>query len=390
MMNHISLTPFGCQPVTARLIHGQQLAQAPAPHPEADKWAILRDLTAARLRFGLSDRDLTVLAALLSFHPDAALLDGAQLVVHPSNASLCDRAHGMAESTLRRHLAALVRAGVLARRDSPNGKRYAARGQGGQVQAVFGFDLRPLLVRAPEIALAADEARAEALRLKRLRESVVVLLRDAGKLTAWAIDALGGNWDALSDAVRLAQRALRRRLSADDLAALRDEAAGLLGQIKARLKVLETQDSNGNAAQNERHHQNSKTDSCESEPCFEKQEVPAVAPDEPSLPLGLVLKAVPDLSLYAPGPIRNWHDVMRAADIVRPMMGISPDAFAEAQRIMGPAVAAVVVACILQRMGEIARPGGYLRALSTKAANGAFSPGPMVMALLRAEDMRAA
>lgn len=376
--------------MTARLIHSQQLAQAPAPQSSADKWAILRDLTAARGVFGVTDRDLAVLAALLSFHPKAELADGAQLVVHPSNASLCERAHGMAESTLRRHLAALVKAGLLARRDSPNGKRYAARGTGGQVQAVFGFDLRPLLVRAPEIAMQADDARSAALRLKRLHESVVMLLRDASKLTMWALEERGGNWEALIEGVRAAQRTLRRRLCEEDLMGLRDEAAQLLGQVKARIKVLGTQNTHGKDAHNERHYQNSKTDSYESEPCLEKQEVRPPAAAEPALPLGLVLKAVPEIAIYAPDDLRTWHDLIRAADIVRPMIGISPDAFAEAQRIMGPGVAAIVIACILQRMDTIARPGGYLRALSAKAAEGTFSPGPMVMALLRSESTRAA
>lgn len=58
--------------------------------------------------------------------------------------------------------------------------------------------------------------------------------------------------------------------------------------------------------------------------------------------------------------------------------------------MMGPAVAAITVACIVRRMTEINRPGGYLRALNAKAADGTFSPGPMVMALLRSEGARAA
>ena len=46
----------------------------------------------------------------------------------PSNNKLRSRAYGMSEPTLRRHLASLVKAGLLIRRDSPNGKRYARRG----------------------------------------------------------------------------------------------------------------------------------------------------------------------------------------------------------------------------------------------------------------------
>jgi len=44
--------------------------------------------------------------------------------------------------------------------------------------------------------------------------------------------------------------------------------------------------------------------------------------------------------------------------------------------------ASIVVVAMLQRFADIRSPGGYLRALTTKAAAGAFSCGPMVMALI--------
>jgi replication initiation protein RepC len=103
-------------------------------------------------------------------------------VVIPSNRALSQRAHGMAESTLRRHLAALSAAGLILRHDSPNGKRYAARGRDGAVLRAFGFDLRPLLVRAEEIGAAARAAEEARDRLRQLREKVVLRVRDAGKL----------------------------------------------------------------------------------------------------------------------------------------------------------------------------------------------------------------
>ncbi len=84
-----------------------------------------------------------MLHALLSFHQETALTlpqrdpksesednsAGAGVVVFPSNRELSIRAHGMAPATLRRHLASLVEAGLIIRRDSPNGKRFARRGQ---------------------------------------------------------------------------------------------------------------------------------------------------------------------------------------------------------------------------------------------------------------------
>mgnify|MGYP006173237631 CR=1 FL=1 len=65
--------------------------------------------------FGIrKEADLVVLNALLTFLPDRQLADAADLIVFPSNAALAERAHGMAESTLRRHLAALIAAAALA------------------------------------------------------------------------------------------------------------------------------------------------------------------------------------------------------------------------------------------------------------------------------------
>ena len=67
--------------------------------------------------------------------------------------------------------------------------------------------------------------------------------------------------------------------------------------------------------------------------------------------------------------------------IIRPILGISPSAWEEARTVMGEIPAAIVIACILQRVEAISSPGGYLRALPAKAAAGAFSVGPMLMAL---------
>jgi replication initiation protein RepC len=53
---------------------------------------------------------------------------------------------------------------------------------------------------------------------------------------------------------------------------------------------------------------------------------------------------------------------------------------------MGQANAAVAVACILERAGHINNAGGYLCDLTRKAERGEFSLGPMLMALMRANQ----
>ncbi|WP_112310392.1 plasmid replication protein RepC [Pseudogemmobacter bohemicus] len=399
-MQHISTTPFGRRPVTAGLLAARALAQGDIDHaPGCDpvsKWQVLRDLALARTVFGVSDRDLTVLAALVSFHRDEEI-QASGAIVFPSNVALSQRAHGMAESTLRRHIAALIAAGLILRHDSPNGKRYAIRNRGEGLDRAFGFDLSPLPRRAAEIAAAAQAASQTTERLRRLRESIVLRLRDCEKLVDYGRETLPGNWDALADAVILIKRALRRKAQAELLGDLDKSVSQLLDHITQLITTNETEKLHGNASDFGRHNQYSTQTIIDSEPCKESAraaaagpDIPATVPPEPGLPLHLVLRACPEILAYAAHGLRDWRDLVTAADFVRGMIGISPDAWEEARFHMGPVTAAITVACILQSFDRISRPGGYLRALARKSAEGTFSPGPMVMALIKADNSRAA
>ena len=118
----------------------------------------------------------------------------------------------------------------------------------------------------------------------------------------------------------------------------------------------------------------------------EKQIESKLQKDRPqrSFPLPMVLDACPDIAEHAPNGINSWRDMMATAALVRPWLGISPSAWEEAIEAFGPEDAAVVLAAILQRSSLINSAGGYLRNLTEKARAGAFSLGPMLMALIRA------
>ncbi len=392
-MEHITTTPFGRRPVTAGLIEQAMTMQAAPEVTHIDKWDLMRDLCAARRAYEVTDRDLAVLNALVSFHPNAALSHNDSLIVFPSNVALSERAHGMAESTLRRHLAALVRAGLIARHDSPNGKRYARRGMDGEIARAFGFDLRPLLHSAAGIVQAAKQARADQALLAAAREKLSLLKRDALKLALYGQEnALPGDWEALLAALMGVHKQMRRKLTFEELLDLEAQTIQLLGDIQSLL-TIKTEEMSGNDSETERQYQNSKTNTLESEFCPKKDNDEADGahqsnPDRPlpRVPLALILKACPDILPYCEREPKDWRDLMVAAGYVRGMMGISPSAWQEAQELMGPETAAVTVACILQRFSDINSPGGYLRALAGKAALGAFSPGPMVMALLNGSN----
>lgn len=372
-----------------------------SPAPEEDKWALFRDLATARRAFGVTDRDLSVLNALLTFLPGQGLDGDNQLVVFPSNTTLAERAHGMAESTMRRHLAALTAAGLLMRHDSPNGKRYAVRGSDGEIERAFGLDLRPLLIRAAEIRSAAAETRAAARRMKAARERASLHLRDLEKHVIFAMDLGKDSEGALITRLAAYKRMWRRKLSFDDVQEMSAEVSAMLAEV---IHIIDsgyashTKKVNGNDGHNERLYQNSKPNNYESEPCLEQQG----APEQHSISnvtwegqgvtvsLGLVLAACKEIGLYADGDIRSWRDLCAAAAFVRGMLGISADAWAEAEGRMGAETAAIAVACMLERTEAIRSPGGYLRALSLKAEKGEFSPGPMIMAILNTREKVAA
>ena len=97
-------TPFGRRPLSLGMVAAQAAAKACPDDAAAQKWHVFRNITEAKAELRLSDRALAVLGALLSFHPETALIPGPDLVVFPSNRELALRAHGPAPATLRRAL----------------------------------------------------------------------------------------------------------------------------------------------------------------------------------------------------------------------------------------------------------------------------------------------
>lgn len=387
----------------------QALANDLTEDAAVHKWRILRSLTLAKAKLGLSDRALSVLDALLSFHPDTALTPGPELTVFPSNRELAIRAKGCALRTLQSALGQLVEAGLVIRRDSPNGKRYARRGEGGSIAQVFGFDLAPLIARAAEIEAIAAEVEAEHRRIVMLRERITLHRRDIAKTIAAAIEeGAPGDWTGFVSRHQTLSGRLRRIEPIADLEALAADLHQLHVEVAKSLEgFLETKNTACNACEDSADIQNSNTDAHESEPRFqgswgrglEPQARPSAPPstdeagegrDAPpsrpqAFPLGMVLDACPDIADWSRTGVSNWRDFVATAGIVRSGLGISPSAWDDAKDTMGEIPAAIIVAAILQKGEAVKSPGGYLRSLTDKARAGQFSLGPILMALLRAK-----
>src|SRR3989338_8778768 len=397
-MEYTPISPF-MRPISHAHLRVVERPEASVQGKPINKWELLRELSKAQAAFGVTERDLTVMQGLLSFFPDDALGGNAEMVVFPSNKAICERLNGMPCSTMRRHLARLVEAGLLMRRDSPNGKRYVRKH--GEERVAFGFDLSPLYCRTEEIARAAEAVRKAEDRVRRLREVVSLMRRDLAALAEFGeeIQPGLGLWDQFRDKAVLTARALRRKLTLEELSAYRIDLEALLDHARNVIDGPETEEMNTNGAQFERNHHNSNEESIDLKPALEKGGAAAGAPDPetdalvadveeadtrrvPKIPLHLVIAGCPSLKTFYQGDIRHWHQLFDAACHVRPAMGISASAWEEAQRFMGPEQASIVVVAMLERFADIRSPGGYLRPLPSKAAAGEFSCGPMIMALM--------
>ena len=350
-------TPFGRRPLSLAMVASQAATENFAARPGASetvvhKWRLFRALTEAKEPLGVTDRALSVLHALLSFHQETALSlpvstpksaepnsADTGIVVFPSNKELSIRAHGMAPATLRRHLACLVDAGLIIRRDSPNGKRFARRGQGGAIEDAFGFDLTPLVARASEIENLAEEVRAENRAMALLREKITLTRRDIAKMIATGIEeGVSGDWEGFHLRYATLSGRYARNLLRPDLQALADELAVLVAEIRKLLEAhVKTQNMSANKSQSERHIQNQITNKSDLEPCLQKgrgdpfglddQEPGAPSAPQPEIlgtgapkpaqkpgtprtyPLGMVLEACPDILDFASGGISSWRDL---------------------------------------------------------------------------------
>lgn len=387
-------TPFGRRPITLALVRRQVAMADIKPGKTADKWKVFRDASAAMDLLGIQSNSLAVLDALLSFYPDNELRQDAQLVVFPSNVQLALRAHGMAGATLRRHIAVLVESGLIVRKDSANGKRYARKDRAGQIECAFGFDLSPLLARSEELAMLAQQVAASRAAFRKTKESLTICRRDVRKLiTAAMEEGADGDWQVVEEIYVALVSRIPRAPTLTDVTGILEEMQMLHEEIVNRLEFQGNPEKNStNDDHNEQHIQNSNTESLtELEPSSRKEQGDGTSDirqpmkkQRKEFPLGMVLRACPMIADYGPGgAIASWRDLMSAAVVVRSMLGVSPSAYQESCEVMGPENAATAIACVLERSAFINSPGGYLRDLTRRTERGEFSLGPMIMALLK-------
>ncbi|MCM2293180.1 replication initiation protein RepC [Allorhizobium sp. BGMRC 0089] len=345
-----------------------------------DKWQLLRHLTEARHVYGISDRTISVLEAMISFAPERHLDGKAPVIVFPSNRELAFRSRGMAPATIRRHVARLVELGFILRRDSANGKRFCRHDRAGMVEDAFGFDLAPFVLRADEIYAYAEKMRQEAEMMRKLRSEISVYIRDISKIIELALEEKRqGDWLGMYERYQALRMSQRHDKSLTAIAVLAKDLKSLLIEVEnLYLSSLNDNELSSNDADNEQHYHISKTElhidnKAEKEKQEDRTPKVTVGKRQVAVTVNRLKSLFPSTWDYAKDGIQDWKDFIVTTDIIRSVLGVSFDAWCKAKDAMGDQSAAICVAFILEKAENIRSPGGYLRVLTEKAEAGRFS-----------------
>jgi len=325
-------------------------------------WTSIDLLKVIRKDLNLSDRDCTLLNCLaaLALKRDRA----GDLVVFASNKMLSLKANGMDIRTLRRRLANLIENGIIRRRSSPNGKRYAHQDAAGNVITAYGLDISPLLERLHEFR--------ERVALEQERQAIHKVARDRLSLLRMSFPV-----DSEEDIIL--RTALRRRSTTTAQMEYLIELFTAVNDVEAQPNDLDaladTAILSATHGQNDLHLQSSKQNTNE-----RKKDIAVTKPATPKKPMQKndksenlklrpnleyhdVMSACPEAMCFAKEEPRSWTDLYAFSRWLAPMIGIKSNLVDQAEQALGKTNLAMTILAIVQMSGSIRNPGAYLRSL---------------------------
>ena len=353
------------QHITAPL--GSRSAEdLPTTHSQPDRFSLIEVVRKASTALGLKAPIIATLDALLSCLPPKR----SHNVVFASNATIVFKRNGISDRTIRRHVAQLAEAGLLARSDSPNRKRFSKSDMSTGSVLRFGFDLSPLFKSYDQICAMAEDCAKQASHISFLRTKVRCAIARTMELDGLSIDAEN------------ALRALRRKLTAEELYCILDDLISVEENrgMDCGAKMSIEAEMSATDGQNVRHHHNSKKELIDSD-VAEKTEDPHLQHHQISI--GSLVGACKEAASYLQRPAESLSDVIGHARTLAPMMGIDSTTYRAAEDRLGELRTAVTVWGLLQMQGKIRQLGAYFRAITTGKRSAAFDPWAMINTLVK-------
>jgi len=423
--------PTGFRRLTPSLLRADRTAEAfdGLPDGVTVPGQLLAAFKAAAPRLGLAPRLVHAVDWLFRFTQPQDWGRGGRPIVWPS-AGMQQDSLDLSPSQTKALNRALIEAGVVTMKDSPNGKRYGVRDRAGQITEAYGFDLAPIATRHAEFVRLAEEARAERAEMGRLRRRATIARKGITQIleTAAEYGLAGEDWASLARETRILANALKKVERPDEMTlgveslerrqrSARERLENLLSRAMA--EPSEKADSDPLGPEN-RPHQNTynptlnpqsdtviANEGC-SAPAGEvvpTQAAPepspapqAAKPARPERVEGTVLKLsteelvrlAPRLRPYLTVPTLTWPALVDAADWLRGELGVSKSLWGEACLAMGREEAAIAVAIVSAKPAGHFRssPGGYFHGMVAKAKAGELNLARTIWGL-RSRERRA-
>lgn len=319
--------------------HGAAARQGPARDERGlpTKWQMLGVVEELREVLGLRGTSIAVLRAMVALIPgdriDRGRADGH--ICFASNATLARRAH-VSVQTVERHIARLISEGLVTRRASGNGKRWARRDRQGRVVLAAGLSLAPLAERHAElVAKAAEEAE---------RRQGLALLRDRCALALAELRALCGA-DQCAALLNRARNLLRRKPEDGAL-------NGLLEDISREINRLGGHAPEETRASDTRIEGHKETDS--------RQYVEEETSSKMDVSERDMQRAYPRLC-KALRFARSQRDCAEIMDQLAAEVGLAP--LWPQIRALGAAQSFMVLGYVYERAGTIGKPAAYANRL---------------------------
>ena len=367
---------------------------------------------------GLKSQDIQLLDSFAAFTKPQDWEAGRRPIVWASNNYLMEQT-GFSLTTLRRHVRRLAELGLIWTKDSSSGRRWGRRDDNGHIVEAYGFDLAPLAARAEEFENLYAEIQEERQFCKSLKTNLTVSRRVIrAKIEKALENGLNGAWrsfrveyEALIDIlpngavastkllnildcfIELKTRVEKAFEDAFEWPEKSDKESSTVNDSNVSLSNNLTPSSPKNGtvilSTNQANPVTSNINEKRKVRKIQNKTQPPIEVDGEDINWGLaadsklktdvdvatVMQACPKFAEMAHdmgGYLQDWNEFHRMAGQIRPMAGISEDAWNVSQSILGPHVAAAVIALIFDKYssGEVSSPGGYLRGIVKKAKAG--------------------
>jgi replication initiation protein RepC len=239
----------------------------------------------------------------------------------------------------------------------------------------FGFDLSPLFKSYDQICAVAEDCAKQASHISFLRTKVRCAIARTMELDGLSIDAEN------------ALRALRRKLTAEELYSILDDLVSVeenQGMDCSAEMSIEAEMS-ATDGQNVRHHHNSKKELIDSDVAEKTED--SHQPHH-QISIGSLVGACKEAASYLQRPAESLSDVIGHARTLAPMMGIDSTTYRAAEDRLGELRTAVTVWGLLQMQGKIRQLGAYFRAITTGKRSAAFDPWTMINTLVKQNSLQ--